>query len=196
MWDTRVCMVDGNPCSFNMQAKVSQTCIVHCVSECISTVVAWKHEAFFFFSLQRLPDFNTAVLLSSDLAKDTCSGFLSLLSKAFGLLDRKHQLLFQLLVALVWWQIKSVKTEKFTKKYIYHQSRDSSSCSSKANISVTFYKSNAKLESLFSFAAGANSPRVTPRKPVFFAHLLNAELLGTVASCEIKKSRTSEEDLG
>lgn len=63
---------------------------------------------------------------------------------------------------------------------------------------MTFYKSNtiSKFEWSFSFAAGANSPRVTPRKPVFFAHLLNAELLGTVASCEIEKSRTSEEDLG
>lgn len=31
-----------------------------------------------------------------------------------------------------------------------------------------------------------NSPGVTPGQPVFLPHLLNAELLGTVASCEVE----------
>lgn len=35
-------------------------------------------------------------------------------------------------------------------------------------------------------AAAVNSPGVTPGQPVFLPHLLNAELLGTVASCEVE----------
>lgn len=37
--------------------------------------------------------------------------------------------------------------------------------------------------------AAVNSPGVTPGQPVFLPHLLNAELLGTVASCGEENKR-------
>lgn len=59
-----MCMVDRNPCSFIMQATVSQKCVYVCMS-----ALAPMNENNRPF-LKRLPDFNTGVLLSLNLAEE------------------------------------------------------------------------------------------------------------------------------
>lgn len=87
-----------------------------CVHACKSTITRNTCPLCFFvvfFFQKRLPDLNTGGLLFLQTPAPTSSTrLLSLLSEAFRLLDGKHQLLLQLLVAFVRWQVQSVEAGK------------------------------------------------------------------------------------
>lgn len=85
-----------------------------------------------------------------------------LLSKALSLLDGVQQLLFQLFIALVGWQIQTVKAVK--KRQEWYQEGPTSLQAPTCQLP-------------------ANSPRMAPGQPGLLANSVNAEFLGSIAPC-------------
>lgn len=88
-----------------------------------------------------------------------------LLSKTLSLLDGIQQLLFQLFIALVGWQIQTVEAAKTQEKW-HGESRAPG---------ILPQQSGSWLPT--------NSPCMAPGQPGFLANSVNAELLGSIAPC-------------
>lgn len=114
--ETAVCRARAqNPTTCRQQSSICSHRSTTHVSACMST-----NSQKLLPILKRLPDLNTGGVFSFlQTPAPSSSWFSLLLSKAFRFLNGKHQLLFQLLVALVGWQIQSVEAGKWTLKNVF-----------------------------------------------------------------------------